>query len=176
MKRFDRYIGIDAGANGAIAHISEGDFAKTVSMPDSVEALYEYLKYLKETSENPLACLEKVNVWREDANRGKTFGIEKLKKSYNEITMALKLIKIPFIPVPPVTWQSYLHLAVRGEEYTERKRRFKLVAQAQFPQVKVTLTNADALLIMKFIALKNMREPDWIERKLPESIVKTLEL
>ncbi len=175
MIKFDKYIGIDAGANGAIAYISEGGIVKTVSMPESVEALYEYLKYLKETSKNPICCLEKVNVWRQDANMGKTFGIEKLKKSYNEISMALKLVKIPFIPVPPVTWQSYLHLAIRGEDYTERKRRFKTVAQSKYPQIKVTLTNADALLLMTFIALKNQREPDWIERKLPGSIIKTIE-
>jgi hypothetical protein len=188
MTKFDRYIGIDAGKGGAIAHISAGRPAVTVAMPESVEELKKYLDYLKEISACPLACVEKVGMWKSDIGqgtskenqameRGKAFGIEKMVRSLNEITTLLRIVKIPFIQVYPIQWQAYLNLrGVKKEEYTDRKRRFKEVSQKHFPEIKVTLTNSDALLIMEFIGLKCQRELPWVLNKLPESIVKTLEL
>lgn len=177
MKKFDRYIGIDAGKGGAIAHIGAGRPVTTVAMPDSVEELDRYLNYLKDISECPIACVERVSLWRGDAGKGKAFGIEKMTRSLNEITTILRIVKIPFLQIYPVQWQSYLNLRSEGwEEYAERKRRFKDVAQKHHPELKVTLRNADALLLMEFIGLKCQREPDWVIKRLPESIVRTLEL
>jgi hypothetical protein len=173
--KFDRYIGIDAGKGGAIAHISSGRSATTVSMPDSVEELDRYINYLKDISKCPIACVERVSLWRSDAAQGKAFGIEKMTRNLNEITTVLRIVKIPFIQIYPIQWQSYLNLRVTGkEEYSDRKRRLKEVAQRHFPEIKVTLINSDALLIMEFIGLKCQREPEWVLKRLPVSIVNTL--
>ena len=67
-----------------------------------------------------------------------------------------------------------LRLVTGKEEYSDRKRRLKEVAQRHFPQIKVPLTNSDALLIMEFIGLKCQREPEWVLKRLPVSIVNTL--
>jgi len=177
MNKVDRYIGIDCGAGGAIASIAAGSPATTVSMPRSVDDMNSYLLYLKSISECPLACVEKVSLWRGDANKGKAFGIEKLTRNLNEITTVLRIAKIPFIQVYPIQWQAYLKLKTdQPEDYDDRKRRFKAVAQQRYPGLNVTLTNADALLIMTFIGLKYQREPEWIMKRLPESVVKELEL
>jgi hypothetical protein len=177
MAKFDRFVAIDCGRGGAIAHISSGRPPITVSMPDNVDEIKSYFDYLKEISTSPIACIEKVGLWRTDANQGKAFGIEKMTRSLNEITTILRIVKIPFIQIFPIQWQAYLNIrSTKHEEYSDRKRRFKEIAQKNFPQIKVTLTNADALLIMQFIGLKWQREPEWILKKLPKSIVKTLEL
>lgn len=175
--KFDRYIGIDAGKSGAIAHISASSYPTVVSMPGTVDDLNEYFSYVKSISECPLACIEKVNVWRTDAEQGKSFGIEKMLRNFNELTTVLRIVKIPFIQIFPVQWQSYLGLRFPShEERADRKRRLKDIASVRFPSVNVTLTNADALLIMQYLAYKNQREPEWILKQLPESIIKKLEL
>ena len=91
MIKFTSYIGIDPGKGGAIAYISEGQNAKTVSMPETVDELNEFFKYLRSISENPIACVEKVSLWRGDANAGKAFGFEKLTRNLNEITTLLRV-------------------------------------------------------------------------------------
>lgn len=177
MKRFDRFIGIDAGKGGGIAHAGNGRNIKAVKMPETVEEMQKYLSYIKEISECPIACIEKVGLWRSDANDGRQFGIEKMTRTFNELTTVLRLVKIPFIQVYPVQWQAYLNLRhSRDESYTDRKGRFKEIAQVHFPEVKVTLHTSDALLIMEFIALKVHREPEWIAKQLPESILRQLEI
>lgn len=175
--KIDRYIGIDAGKSGAISHISANSYPTVVSMPETVDELNEYLTYIKSISECPLACIEKVNLWRTDAAQGKMFGIEKMVRSFNELTTVLRIVKIPFIQVFPVQWQAYLGVRFPShEERSDRKRRLKDIASVRFPSVKVTLINADSLLIMQFLAYKCQREPDWILKRLPESIVTKLEL
>jgi hypothetical protein len=146
-------------------------------MPETVDELNEFFKYLRSISENPIACVEKVSLWRGDANAGKAFGIEKLTRNLNEITTLLRVTKIPYIMVLPIQWQAYLKLSGhRGEKYDDRKRRFKRIATMHFPGIPITLTNCDALLIMEFLAFKMQREPDWVTKKIPDSIIKTLEL
>lgn len=173
--RFDRYIGIDAGKGGAIAHLSSGRSATTVAMPGTVEELDRYLNYLKDISQCPIACIERVSLWRGDAAQGKAFGIEAMTRNFNEVTTVLRIVKIPFIQIYPIQWQAYLNLrSVKTEEYSDRKRRFKEVAQKHFPEINVTLINSDALLIMEFLGLKCQREPEWILKRLPVSIVNVL--
>ena len=173
--KFDRFIGIDPGKMGAISSASVGAVT-SVKMPASVEELNHYFQYLKEISKCPIACVEKVNLWRSDSMEGKQFGIEKLVRNLNEVTTVLRIVKIPFLQVVPVQWQAYLNLLMRGTDTAERKRRYRDIAAKNFPSVSVTLQNGDSLLIMQFLALKCQREPEWILKRLPESIIKTLDL
>jgi hypothetical protein len=176
MNKFDRYIGIDPGKMGAIAHIGNDGHVQTVNMPDNVEKLNDYLHWVKDISDCPVVCVEKVGLWRTDASDGKAFGIEKMTKNLNEITTILRIVKIPFIQVYPIQWMAYLQLREKREERADRKRRLKTVAQVRFPNVNVTLNNCDALLIMQFLAFKCQREPEFVLNKLPQSIVDTLGL
>jgi hypothetical protein len=145
-------------------------------MPSNVDDMHSYFTYLKDISENPVACVERVSLWKSDANDGRQFGIEKLTRNLNQITTVLRIVKIPFIQVYPVQWMSYLSIREKGESKEERKRRFKTIAQTRFPNITVSLNTADAILLMQFIAFKCQREPEWILSKLPESVVKSLDL
>ena len=172
---FDRYIGIDPGKGGAIANIGAGDRKPSaVSMPKSVDEINEYLTYLKGISLCPIVCIEKVSLWRSDADLGKAFGIEKLTANFKELTTILMLARMPFIQVFPIQWQSYLTTKKKGESPVERKRRLKELAIKTFPANDITLVNADALLITQYLGLKCQRELDWVLHRLPKSIVKEL--
>jgi hypothetical protein len=62
--------------------------------------------------------------------------------------MALTAAGIPFFDVTPQRWQKALGLLSReGESKTEHKNRMKGAAQQYFPGTKVTLKNADSILI-----------------------------
>jgi hypothetical protein len=53
--------------------------------------------------------------------------------------------------VRPQKWQKALGLGTRGESSKKDwKNKLKAVAQRQFPGVEVTLSTADALLIMQY--------------------------
>jgi hypothetical protein len=55
---------------------------------------------------------------------------------------------VSILRVPPKKWQKAVGMAKRpGEEQNKWKNRLKEEAQRRFPSVKVTLNNADALLI-----------------------------
>ena len=59
----------------------------------------------------------------------------------------LQGLRIPFTEVHPRTWQKGLMLGkVQG---AERKRKLKQVASERYPDQKVTLKNADALLLLE---------------------------
>ena len=173
--KFDRFIGIDPGKMGAISSVS-ADRVTSVKMPGTVDELNTYFIYLRDISKCPIACVEKVNLWRSDNSDGRQFGIEKLVRNLNEITTVLRIVKIPFIQVVPVQWQAYLKLLMRGIDTQERKRRYRDKAAKNFPAINVTLQNGDSLLIMQFLAWKCQREPDWVLKRLPESIIKSLQL
>ena len=70
--------------------------------------------------------------------------------------MALTAAGIPFEEVTPVVWQRGLGIPVRkkDESRSQFKGRLKAKAQQLFPQVKVTLKTADALLISEYCRRK----------------------
>jgi hypothetical protein len=177
---FDVIIGIDPGRNGGIAVCAPGAITKTVRMPKDIIDLYEYMKYLMEIYKNPIAFMEKVQMFRTDGfsdnhgGFGKQFGIEKLLEQSKEVKNAMKIVGMPYILVHPMTWQAYLHLRKQGEnDKINRKNRYKDAAQNMFQDVKVTLWNSDALLLAKFGLTRIERDPEWILENLPAQITKT---
>lgn len=57
---------------------------------------------------------------------------------------------IKVIEVSPQVWMAKLGLAGLSDEKKERKQLLRQAAEKLFPGVKVTLTNADALLIAEY--------------------------
>jgi len=63
---------------------------------------------------------------------GKSFGIIKMLKNYNQLITCIELIGFHFVEVPPITWQTTLKLKwpkPKGLDFTKwktvRKRRYK---------------------------------------------------
>ena len=173
---FDCIIGCDPGANGGIAVWRPNQIEKTIRMPKDLQELREYLQYIKSISKSPIIFLEKVQLRADDIkdNPGKAFRIQQLLMNFQKLKDYIEVEGVPYVLVHPVSWQSYLKLRKQTEEKTDRKNRYKEAAKHYYPEVKATLWNADAVLLMHFGRLKKQKEPLWIIQNLPSDIVKRL--
>lgn len=169
-------IGIDPGSNGGIAVFIPGRPVKTVHNPKDVRDIMDFLKYYNENYK-PIVFLEKLNIRPDDVsvdengqkNMGKVYRIEKLMANYEHLKALIEVAGVPYVMVHPLSWQTKLKLRVRGqqEEKTERKRRYVAKAGELYPGVKVTLWNADALLIMHFGRWALVNDVNWVRANLP---------
>lgn len=142
MKGKDYVIGLDPGVSGGVTVLSRsGDLVESLPMPNTLADLWSLIeKY----SENSVAWLEKVGSRSgQSAPATFTFG-----QQYGYLQMALTAARIPFFDVSPQKWQKALGLlSKKGESKTKHKSRMKGAAQQYFPNAKVTLKNADSILI-----------------------------
>lgn len=166
-------IAIDPGAsNGGICVFRPKETPKCVRMPKDLRDLRDFIAYYKGFT-NPIVFVEKLNVRVDDAeeNRGKLFRIQKMLANFEQIKAVLTLLDVPYCLVHPMKWQSRLNLRKVGryEEKSERKKRYKEVAQDLYKGVKVTLWNADALLIMHFGRVVLSNDLNWLLENIPHN-------
>lgn len=176
-------IGIDPGANGGIAIFIPGMKTKAIKMPKDNSDLAAIFEYYAENYK-PIIFLEKLSVRPDDVavgadgkpNMGKIFRIQKMMANFEHLKALIEMSGIPYALVHPMTWQTKLHLRVRGqhEEKSERKHRYQDYAAVQYKDIKVTLWNADALLLMHFGRWALVNEPKWVKANLPEREYKKL--
>ena len=169
-------IGVDPGASGGLAVYIPGQRVKTVKMPKDLSDLRDFFAYYSENYK-PIVFLEKLSVRPDDIktegdrpNMGKLFRVQKMMANYEHLKAIIETTGIPFIMVHPMTWQTKLNLRTRGthEEKAERKRRYVSLAAGKYQEVKVTLWNADALLIMHFGRWALVNEQSWVRGNLPK--------
>lgn len=169
-------IGIDPGSNGGIAIFIPGQNPKVVKMPKDITELRDFFAYYKDNFK-PIVFLEKLSVRPDDvmvqgdrAAMGKMYRIQKLMANYEHLKALAETAGIPYVMVHPMTWQTSLKLRVRGqhEEKANRKRRYRETAAQLYPDVNVTLWNADALLLMHFGRWALVNNPKWVKEQLPE--------
>ena len=176
----DCIIGIDPGANGGLA-VYIKDKSRTIldvaKMPKDLSDLRDFFGYYKENY-NPIVFLEKLSVRPDDVTAdsegvrmGKLYRIQKLMANYEHLKAILETTGVPYVLVHPFSWQTKLKLREKGkyEEKADRKRRYQRVAQANYPSVKVTLWNADAILIMHFGRYALANEMNWVKANLPQA-------
>lgn len=140
-------LGIDPGKNGGLALINEsGDCEALVKMPATPLDLYNEVCTMKHKGVR-MAALEKVGGM--PGNGGASmfnFG-----RNYGHIEMALLAAGIPFTIVTPQKWQKHYQLgSSSGHTKSEWKNRLREAAQRLYPDIKVTLWAADALLIGRY--------------------------
>ena len=139
--KIDCILGIDPGAQGGIAVYIPGQHAKTVKMPKDVRDLRDFFQYYAENY-RPMAFLEKLSVRPDDVkdNPGKIYRIQQMLANFEHLKVLLESAGIPYVLVHPISWQTKLKLRIKGqhEEKAERKRRYKEVAEKNYPEVKVT--------------------------------------
>lgn len=74
-----------------------------------------------------------------------------LHHSWGFIRGVLSGCVIPFEDVAPATWQRPMKLIMpKGTTYSEKKKKHKAMAQRLFPEVTVTASTCDALLIAEY--------------------------
>lgn len=175
--RISAVVGIDPGSNGGIVTWRPNQNIKAIQMPKDLTDLRNYLEYLK-TICSPIVFLEKLSVRPDDVtpgadgvNMGKLYRIQKMMANFEQLKAIIAVCDIPFVMVHPIKWQNELKLRAKTtrkkEEKNERKRRYKEVAGNLYPELKPTLWNADATLIMHFGRYILHNNPRWVLENLP---------
>ena len=148
------FLAIDAGASGASAWTTrEGD---AVCVPfESPDTFLHTLRDFVETnsrggklsSSDVLCVLEKVGGYigkAQPASSAFRFG-----ENYGYIQGVLRALKIPYELVSPTVWQkSYPTRTKASENKAQHKRELRDIASRLFPESRVTLKTADALLLL----------------------------
>lgn len=154
MSKAIYYIGIDPGAGGGIACLFPCRKEFT-SMPKTETDIWNYFHGM--TAKNCFAVLEQVGGYVGGAGQPGS-AMFKFGQNYGSIRMALTAAKIPFETVPPQVWQKKLGIPPRNKKKNESKSAFKnrLKARAAqlFPDEKITLQTADAILLAEYCRRK----------------------
>ena len=139
------YVAIDPGASGAIAlHDADGRVA-VETMPGTLRDILELLEDWRAQGPGK-AIIEKVGTYM-PGNSGPaacTFA-----RHCGALEMALIAAGYSWTDVTPQKWQK--HYGSLPKEKAERKRALKEIAQRLYPDIKVTLVNADALLLLRYL-------------------------
>ena len=169
---FDCIIGCDPGTNGGLAIWRPNQQLQTIKMPKDLSELRGYLQYIKEITKSPIVFLEKVQLRADDVkdNPGKAFRIQQLLMAFQRLKDYIEVEGIPYVLFHPMSWQTTLKLRKQGESKSERKSRYKQVAEYYYPNIKATLWNADAILILHAGRVKIKYEPQWVLSNLPQKV------
>jgi hypothetical protein len=157
MTRPRMYIAIDPGAKGAIAsYVTSFEppgeprwtIEKLLETPQDRFSQLEGYAHTSSQLEAPrIAILEVVGGFAGVGHPGSrmfSFG-----RGYGQLEGILVALGYQIIRVRPQAWQSSLSLKTRsGESRPDHKRRLRAAALDLFPQLKPTLDQADALLIL----------------------------
>ena len=143
------YIGIDPGKNGGIGVIYN-DVAYCRRCPATVFEMAEEIKTCIELAPDiqKQAIIEAVHSMPGQGVKSVfTFG-----EGYGKWLGILAAHKIPYTQVIPKTWQK--HYGSLSKDKKERKNQLKHLAQQRFPEVKITLATADAILLANYLKEK----------------------
>lgn len=136
-------VSIDPGSSGSITVFQPTGEIISTKMPDTPKDVFDLLKEAK-NNYSVTAYMEKVQgLPGMGGSPMFNFG-----KGYGHLEMALLALEIQTVTIRPQEWQKTLGIGTKGKtSTTEWKNKLKAKAQQLFPSVKVTLWNADALLI-----------------------------
>jgi hypothetical protein len=140
-------IGIDPGANGAIAWIDERGKSCVEKMPDTLQDLWELIR---DITNFPRSAIDgrKYKAYIEKVSSSPQMGVVSafsFGRGYGNLEMALTAAGIPFERVRPQVWQKALNCLTKGSKNVTKQR-----AQELFPNIKCTHAVSDALLIAEY--------------------------
>jgi hypothetical protein len=145
-------IAIDPGKSGGIVWEHAGEI-KARKMPETPQALFALFRELS-AENNACAFIEQVPLWAGFAAwQGKMMSGASTAKMYGSYKLCegiLVGLQIPTTHLTPIKWQNIVGCRnierLKGPEW---KRKLKAHAESLFSsKIKVTLWNADALLIL----------------------------
>lgn len=181
----DCIIGLDPGASGGLTIWRPNHVIEAKKMPKNLNDIRDYINHLKSIS-SPIIFIEKLGLRADDisigndggVNMGKLYRIQKMMQNYEQLKAIITVCDIPFIQVHPMTWQSRLKLRVRQkgvkESKQQRKNRYKQKSSELYPELKATLWNCDATLIMHFGRHVLQNDMNWVYSNLPTELHKKL--
>lgn len=142
-----RYVfGIDPGLKGGIAVLDvSGDVVEVVAMPQTPHDILDFFRRYDGAS-----CV----AYLEDVGHGMPGQSSKATATFarhcGHLEMALLSLGIRTNMVTPQKWQKEYQLGKNDGTKAAWKNKLKAKAQQLFPRQKVTLLNADALLIAEY--------------------------
>lgn len=143
-------LGIDPGASGGLAIVShaEGFPARVIhaeKMPETPADVLEAVWKAAHVFDAGFAILEKVWAAPTQGRKLGASGMFKFGQGYGHLEMALLAIRIPHHKITPQVWQKKLGCLTGGDKNVSKAK-----AQELFPDSKVTLAVADAMLLAYF--------------------------
>lgn len=145
-------VAIDPGANGGVAYRTGEAHVAAIKMPSTeldlvVELQTAALLTSGVESPQPVLLVEEVGGYVGKQQPGSA--MFKFGRGVGVIHGAALALGYRIVAVRPQKWQKALGLGnSRGMTPTQWKNKLKAEAQRRFPGVRVTLANADALLIL----------------------------
>ena len=141
------YVGIDPGINGGICLIfpdSKIHHIEIHKCPATIRDMADILDDWIDPSATVRAVIEKVHAFPGQGvtstfNFGKNFGIW---------LGILNGLRIPYVEVSPQKWMKVYGSMPKDKK--DRKNHLKGLAQSLYPQEKITLKTADAVLLAHF--------------------------
>jgi hypothetical protein len=160
------YVGVDPGTKGALAIIvPDSDIVLLQEMPGTRAGILKWSLALGRVGEEYLVyvLMEQVTGYvprKEERNGQGDTGSSQFKfgKNCGWIEMAfLASLHIEVEQVHPKVWQSKLNIPKRmpGEKKYAWKSRLRDEAQKRFPDTRITVSTADALLIAEYCRQKH---------------------
>ena len=143
------YAGIDPGFSGAIAlYRDDIDGWKVINCPKELNEIPDIvlilLEMVKEGDFEPVIAIEKV--WAQPNNAVRS--ASKFGTNYGAWISALSMAGLPYVEVLPSKWQKELKLPKLKKS---RKNILKDHAKKIAEDIKVTLINADAIMICNWL-------------------------
>lgn len=142
---------IDPGKAGGMALARDGQYVDCWKMPDTEGDILELVQEIAGNHNTdggpnpPVAYIESVHAMpKQGVTSTFTFG-----RGYGFLLGVLMAYGFRIETVTPQRWQKALAVGKSGSK-TEHKNKLKSIAQRLYPGVKVTLSTADALLLLDY--------------------------
>ena len=140
-----KIIAIDPGASGSVCYY-DGNSVRAHNMPETVGDLIEFFRTI---DKDTVVVMEEVSGFIGKPHPGSrmfNFGL-----GYGQLQGVIQTLGFRLELVRPLKWQKALGLHRRkGMTPSEWKRKLRAEAQRLYPDIKVTLKTADALLILEY--------------------------
>jgi len=141
-------IGIDPGASGGIAWQVGAGKPAVSKMPETEPDICELIQSIERAGTGFVLYIEDVPI----GMPGKGAAMAKLNRNAGYIRGVVNALGIPMVLIRPAKWQAEYGVGKRSgcKSDSEWKNKLKQVAQRMFPDIRVTLDTADALLILDY--------------------------
>lgn len=154
MGRSKMLMAIDPGMKGALAWVNDRGECHVQNMPDTPRGILDALREVFEgVGVEP--STEKV-CYLEDVGKGmageNVSALCKFARHNGNLEMALMALDVKIVKVLPKKWQKTMSIGKSTDcaNKSEWKRKLKNKAEEMYPMFKVTLVNADALLMLSY--------------------------
>lgn len=144
------HLAIDPGASGGIAAMFPDGSVTVYKMPYDLKTLRSTIKGITSCAHNSKLFVEKVGFHMKGNSAGSSAKFAKHVGEIRGLIVGL-LGRLPDEEVPH-SWMK--HFGEMPKDKKERKNYLKSLAAKAFPGIKITLWNADALMMLKYIVDK----------------------